>query len=358
MRIFAFAIGARDRASSRWRVWDQVEWLRAQGHDVRVDSVAPTGLKRTDLGLLLRIAARYPRWLSNFFWADAIIVQESMQLWPVAPLKNLGKRRKLFFDFADPIDRAGSGFKRRLRQAMFNLFVRHSDVIVVENGAYAWLVGPHAHKVVQFYGPVDATKIREQVDRLRRPAADDRPLRIGWTGSHGTVKFIRPLLPIIDELARDREIEVMFVGVPALDHGLEHARAIVVPFDETAEFRSVPTFDLALFRLEDSEDALWRGGGKLFIYMSGGAPFIATDRGIASDIMRDAGVGFAVKHDADWPDMLRLALNDVDARNTMTERSLQFALDRLSYEQYRCVLAAHLHGTAETTSGKKLQCAS
>lgn len=338
-----FAIGARERASSRWRVWDHVDWLRTEGHEVRVDSLAPQGLKNADFGLLLRIAARYPGWLVNFFWADAIIVQETMQLWPVVLFKNLGKRRKLFFDFADPIDRIGSGFKRRLRQMMFNLIARQSDAIIIENGAYADVLGAHRDRVVHFYGPVDATKIREQVDTLRKPTSSERPFRIGWTGSHGTVKFIRPLLPIIDELAREHDIEVMLVGVPALDHGLKNARAIIVPFDETAEFRSVPTFDLALFRLEDTEDALWRGGGKLFIYMSSGAPFIATDRGIASGIMREALVGFAVESDSDWPEMLRRAVEDTDGRNAMTERSLLFAKEHLSYEQYRVrVLAAHL----------------
>lgn len=346
MKIFMFAIGARDRASSRWRVWDHVEWLREQGHEVRVDSLAPAGMKKADFGLMKRIAGRYFGWLRDFFWADAIIVQESMQLWPAAFFKNLGKRRKLFFDFADPIDRVGTGLKRRSRKAMFDLFVRQSDAIIVENKAYADLVGKHRHKVIHFYGPVDSTKIREQVDQARRPTSNDRPLRIGWTGSHGTVKFIRPLLPIIDALAQEREIEMMFVGIPALDdHGLEHARAVIVPFDETAEFRNVPTFDLALFRLEDTEEALWRGGGKLFIYMSSGAPFIATDRGIASGIMREANVGFAVASDADWPEMLRLAVADTEARQAMTERSLLFARENLSYEQYRRqVLAPQLAG--------------
>lgn len=346
MKIFLFAIGARDRASSRWRIWDQVDWLRAQGHEVRVDSLAPIGMKKADFNLVKRIASRYTGWLRDFFWADAIIVQESMQLWPALLFKNLGKRRKLFFDFADPIDRVGTGLKRRMRQMMFELFARHSDAIIVENRSYADLLAAHRDRVVHFYGPVDSTNIREQVDALRQPASSDRPLRIGWTGSHGTVSFIRPLLPIIDELAREREIEVMFVGVPSLDHGLKHARAMIVPFDENAEFRSVPTFDLALFRLEDTEDALWRGGGKLFIYMSSGAPFIASDRGIASGIMREAKVGFPVKNDTEWPEMLRRAVEDTAARQEMTERSLLFARENLSYEQYRSrVLAVHLDGT-------------
>ena len=346
MKLFAFAIGARDRASSRWRVWDHVDWLHGQGHAVRIDSLSPRGLKRADLGFVARLIWRYPRWLYSFFWSDAVLVQESLVLWPAVLLKNLGKPRRLVFDFSDPIDRHGRGLMRRLRRMMFSIFVRRADAIVVENAAYLDLMDGHRHKSFHFYGPVDATGFREGVEQARIEASDQRPFRIGWTGSHGTYKFIEPLLPIIDEIARERDIEVVLVGIDSAKHECRSARVTTIKFDETADLRHAPTFDLGLFRLEDNEDALWRGAGKLFIYMAAGAPFAATDRGIASALMREADVGFQVGRESDWPSVLRRAIADDAARETMRQRGLSFAQNGISYERYRQELLAHLQGAA------------
>jgi glycosyltransferase involved in cell wall biosynthesis len=346
MKIFVLAIGARDRASSRWRIWDHVDWLRQHGNVVRADSLATPGLRKANPGFVLGLVWRYPRWIVNFFWSDVAVVQETLQLWPAVLFKNVGKRRRLIFDFSDPIDRLGSGLKRRLRRMMFDVFIRRADAIVVENKTYIGLLGQQREKCFSFYGPVDVTRFLESRESLRA-GARTRPLRIGWTGSHGTLKFIEPLLPIIDGLAKERDIEVMLVGIDSADIALEHAKLTVVPFDEAADFRNVPTFDLGLFRLEDNEDALWRGAGKLFIYMAGGAPFIATDRGIASRLMQESKVGFAVKEEADWPEMLRRAVEDEDARRCMIERSLAFAREQLSYEKYRIALLAHVNGASE-----------
>ncbi len=349
MKIFAFAIGASDRASSRWRVWDHVEWLSAQGHEVRVDSLAAPGVKSADRAFLKRFLLRYPRWLRDFLWSDAVLIQEAIELWPAALFKNLGKRRQLVFDFSDPIDRGGTGLKRALRQWMFNLFVRRADAVVVENEAYIDLLTAHRDKCSHFYGPVDARSFREIGNRIRREGTKNRPLRIGWTGSHGTIGFIAPLFPLIDELAREQPIEVVLVGIKSLDHTFEFASLTLVPFDHTADLRTVPSFDLGLFRLEDDEDALWRGAGKLFIYMAAGVPFIATDRGIASGLMRRAKVGFPVAREADWPEVLRQAVNDVEARREMIDRSLDFAQDNISYDLYRLALLGHL--TAGSSPG-------
>ena len=346
MNLFAFAIGARDRASSRWRVWDHVDWLRAQGHAVRIDSLSPPGTKRADLRFLRRFLWRYPQWLYNFFWSDSVIVQESIALWPAVLFKNLGKRRRLIFDFSDPIDRIGTGWKRRLRRMAFNILVRRADVIVVENAAYLELLGEHRYKSFHFYGPVDATGFVEHRRDERTGAPGERPFRIGWTGSHGTYKFIQPLLPMIDEIARDRDIEVMLVGIDSAEHSCRSARVTTVSFDETADLRLAPTFDLGLFRLEDNEDALWRGAGKLFIYMAAGAPFIATDRGIASAVMREAELGFPVAQESDWPAALRRAVDDGEDREAMRRRGMEFARTEISYERYRQDLLAHLEGRA------------
>lgn len=341
MKLFALAVGARDRASSRLRVWDHVDWLQAQGHMVRTDSLAALGVERADRHFYARIVRRFPGWLRDFLWCDAALIQEALLLWPLALLKNFGKRRQLIFDFSDPIDRAGKGRKRRMRQWMFDIMIRYADIVVVENKGYLDLLRARGVDTRHFYGPVDAARYGASRNNLPDTEAA-RPLRIGWTGSPGTFRFIRPLLPLIDEIARHRAIEVMLIGISSIDHRFAFATPRLVEWSEQVEFELLPTFDLGLFRLEDDEDALWRGAGKLFIYMAAGVPFIATNRGIGRTLMQDAQVGFAVDSEEDWLDVLHQAAEGDAARAEMTNRSLAYALDHLSYEAYRNMLAAEL----------------
>jgi glycosyltransferase involved in cell wall biosynthesis len=341
VNIFLFAIGARDRASSRLRVWDHVGPLAAQGNQVRVDSLVSVGANTLSARLAARIAGRLPAWIANFFWADAVVLQESLLLWPLALIKNLGKRRQIMFDFSDPVDRHGAGWKGRLRRTAFDMIVRHADVVMVENRSYIDLLRDRANVRAHFYGPIDASRYAAARARLApRPAS--APIRIGWTGSPGTYRFIAPLMRIIDGIAKDHPIEVMLIGVSAIDHIFRHAQLTLVPWNEDSEYTVVPSFDLGLFRLEDTEDAKWRGAGKLFIYMAAGVPFVASDFGIAHDLMVESQVGFGVADDAAWSSVLHCAITNHAARRSMVEQSLTFADAHLSYDTYRRHLMTNL----------------
>ena len=114
MKLFLLAIGGRERASSRLRVWDHIDALRAAGHEVAVDSVVAQGAAANDLRFVMRLVRSYASWLRRFLRADAVVLQETMILWPALLLKNLGKRRRVVFDFSDPVDRVG----KRLRAAV------------------------------------------------------------------------------------------------------------------------------------------------------------------------------------------------------------------------------------------------
>lgn len=341
MRLFLFAIGARDRASSRLRVWDHLDWLSGEGHNVHADSLSPPGTTKADLGFLVRLVWRYPQWLYHFLRSDGVLVQESLVLGPAVLLKNLGKRRRVVFDFSDPVDRHGHGVKKRIRARLFRLMVRRADVVVVENKRYLEQLRGCAAGAAHFYGPVDAA--RYGAGRVRRAARDESgALRIGWTGSPGTFGLIAPLLPAIDALARERPIELFLIGAGATDLALRHAKLVLADWQEDREFDLVPTFDLGLFRLDGSEDSRWRGAGKLFIYMAAGVPFVASDDGIAGTLMRDTGIGFPVADDGAWLAALRAAAAAADVRADFAERSLRFARDKLSYEMYRAELQRHL----------------
>lgn len=335
MRIFLLAVGDRSRASSRLRVWDHLDWLAGQGHQVVADFVLPPGVQRITLPVALRILARWPLWAWQFLRADRIVIQEALLLAPLLALKRFGKLRRVVFDFSDPVDAIGSGLRNRLQRLGFATMTRLADHVQVENNAYLADLHARGIGVSQFYGPVDARRYGKSAAGVKRPTDPRSPLRIGWTGSPGTLSFIEPLFPVLDDLALTHSIELMLIGVTQVDFKFKHLKVLPTPWTEPEEFRLVPSFQLGLFALDGSEESKRRGAGKLFVYMASGVPFIASGIGIAVDVMQDSAAGFLVAGPQDWRATLAQAISNPSARQAMAARGSRAAETRMSYEVYR-----------------------
>jgi hypothetical protein len=336
MKIFVLAVGDRRRASSRLRVWDHVEWLRAKGYDVTIDYVMPPNITRVTVGVVWRIFSRWPRWAFQFFSADRVLIQETLLLGPLLWTKRWGKPRRVVFDFSDPVDTIGSGVRNRMQQLGFAVMTRGADHVIVENVAYITALRRRGINASQFYGPVD-------VDRYQASARDQPPrarqlLRIGWTGSSGTLSFIKPLFPVLDNLAKAHRIELMLIGIKDPHYRFKNLAVHTQEWSESLEFQLVPTFDLGLFMLNGDSRAKFRGAGKLFIYMAAGVPFVASNFGIAADIMKDSTSGFPVNSVSDWGFVLHKAITDSEERAIRASNAALVAKREMSYASFRSKL--------------------
>lgn len=342
MKVFALAVGDRTRASSRLRVWDHLDWLRAQGHTVRAEHAMPVGAQKITPAVAWWILSRWPGWVWSLLWADRVLIQECLLLAPVLWLKRLGTRRQVLFDFSDPVDTIGQGLRNRLQRLGFGLTTGHADHVMVENKSYLDDLRRRGLAASQFYGPVDAERYGQAAAQVQAGKPAGGPLRIGWTGSPGTLSFITPLFPALDALAQRHAITLMLIGVQSVPYTFRHLQVDLVPWTEAGEFEQVPTFDLGLFALDESPKSARRGAGKLFVYMASGVPFIATDRGIAHDLMAESGLGFGVPTPADWGAVLERAIGDTAGRAHMSTAGRQYAMAHMSYQRYRQVLSADL----------------
>lgn len=342
-QVFFLAIGARDRASSRLRVWDHVDWLRDQGFDVTAESVLLPAREHTRWRALARLVRRLPGWLAAFARADAVFVQETLILAPFLWLRP-SKKQRLVFDFSDPVDRAGTGLRGAVRRWAFARMVAGADAVVVENRGYMAKLAGKARRIEHQYGPVDARRYAPSQDHSA--GGDDRPLTVGWTGSPGTFGFIEPIFPALAGLHRTRPIELVLIGAPAQVPECPFPVSCIT-WDVDTEFAQLPTFDIGLFRLPPGPDGLWRGAGKLFIYIASGVHFVASDAGIAKDVMAETGFGSAVADDG-WDTPLAEAYDSVRAQAGRKPPAYRdYAAAHLSYEAYRARLVSVLKPTED-----------
>lgn len=329
------AIGDRGRASSRLRVWDHVESLQDFSETVRTDALVPMGLSRRRLALAIRLLIRFPLWCFWFLRARTIYIQETLILWPFVALLTGPLNKVIVFDFSDPIDTFGKGLRGRLRQRGFDSMVRNATHVIVENRFYQnELPRDDVHQV---YGPVNTIRYAQGF-KQRLGRRETSRLRIGWTGSPGTLKFVEPLFEHLDEIAQEINIELVLIGITELSYEFKNIPVSCLPWGEEREFIEVPKFDLGLHALDTSPTALKRGAGKLFIYMAAGVPFITDAAGIGADVAKESGIGTLVAEKSEWPEMLRKIIYDSETRKIHSIEGMEYARKYMSYQAFRNLL--------------------
>ncbi len=338
IKTFCLVIGPRQRASSRLRFHDHEQWLLDNGYDVSSDYVASMDRGFFGIKAKLRVVLRYPLWVLEFSRANIVFMQESMILWPVIWLARcFGLNKKIIFDFSDPVDYTPSKWMRGYRKWMFKGMLERADIVVCENPLYRDLYRDVKPNIRAFYGPVNQLGYQESE---KVESHENDAIRIGWTGSPGTLALIEPLFPLIDELGKDFNILLTLVGVDNVAFEFTNVKLECHPWSEPLEYSMVPSFDLGLFALDESEKSERRGAGKLFIYMAAAVPFIATRKGIASCVMDESSVGFAVDTPDKWLEVLRLALQDAKTRDKYSEEGEVFAFNNFTYQRYRSELGS------------------
>ena len=208
MKIFFVSIGDELRASSRFRVYNTLrhnEW--------QFDSYHYAVLVSGRCGLRGKIARQF-RYIYSFFLClfctyDTLVLQEVV--YPkiaVAFLLNV-RDIKLIFDFSDPLDQHLSSSKSFMSSILlkgFEFQVKNADYVFVENSLYQDLYDEA--NIIVSRGPVKVME-REYYDK---GVSSDDIIRIAWTGSEGTLHYVKEYIPVLDDLASTLNIELNLIG--------------------------------------------------------------------------------------------------------------------------------------------------
>lgn len=335
--ILFIPIGEVHRASSRFRVWQMMPHLETLGYECRtvtfITSKGGGGLA----GVLKRkLRSRFvveKQIRQQLDWADVVVIQES--LLSMGLLKQLKKlKKKVIFDFSDPVhllhlDTSLSLLKRSLfyvtDRRRFYKTIDIASHIVVENESLAALKSIKADATLM-RGPIDCNHFA--------PVSKDNKetVTIGWTGSPSTYSFIEPLLAKIDDLGSKMKLEVVMVGSGKTNVQLQNVKVKCIDWSLENERVAIPTFDVGLFNLADTEWDKARGGGKLFVYMACGVPFIGPDLGIGRQVYNESSAGILVGVNEEWISTLEELITDRTKLAKLGEIAREYALENYSHE--------------------------
>lgn len=147
------------------------------------------------------------------------------------------------------------------------------------------------------------------------------PLRIGWSGSLSTSKYLHLLDDVLVELAKEIPFTLVVMGDASFSLPGVHVEAM--PWKEEIEISTIRSFDIGVYPLPDEEWVLGKSGLKALQYMAAGVPTVATAIGTIFRIIEDGQNGFLVATPQQWKEKLLLLLNDAGLRKCIGQRAVK-----------------------------------
>ena len=162
------------------------------------------------------------------------------------------------------------------------------------------------------------------------PRACDGPVTIGWIGSPSTWEYVRPLLPLLEELCDGERARVLIVGAGAVASKDRFPAMELAEWSKAGEVASVQAMDIGIMPLPDEPWARGKSGYKLVQYMACGLPVVASPVGVNSAIVREGETGFLAAGPEQWRERLDRLIADPDLRQRMGAAGRQRAVDAYS----------------------------
>lgn len=311
-------------ASSRYRVHQYLPALEALGVQCTVQSFMDEPMYRLSFSpgrtlakavMTLRATARRLRVLGGWRGYDLIYMQR--ELFPFGPpwVERWLHRRgaALLFDYDDALfikkPSRYNPIATLLRSPSKTLDIfRLVDCVVAGND---WL----RDRAIAEGGQALTLEVAEDTQRIamHAPHSNQRPVTVGWLGSKSTVKYLRLIEPVLQDLARAHpglrfEIvgggEFEMVGVPWVH----------TEWSLDAELQALQRFDIGLMPLPQEDWANGKSGGKARTYMAAGVVPVCQDIGYNRQLIRSGETGFLCTTATQWRDTLERLVADAALR--------------------------------------------
>jgi len=228
-------------------------------------------------------------------------------------------RKKIIYDFDDAIwlPNFSEGNRR------FQRLKWYSKVWSIMKWSYKISAGnPYlAERAGKFNNRVTVNPTTIDTENLHNRLQDHRaePLAIGWTGSHTTLKYLNPLVPLLQRLVQEIPFKTVIIAnepPPFSLQGLEF-----VPWKKETEAEDLLRFHIGIMPLKDDEWSRGKCGFKALQYMAMGIPALVSPVGVNTEIVDHGHNGFVCKTDADWEKYLKKLLTDKALRAAMGQKA-------------------------------------
>lgn len=227
--------------------------------------------------------------------------------------------KKIIFDFDDAIWLPNTSSHNRIAAHL----KWHSKTASICNWAYKVSCGNEflCQYAARFNNRVILNPTTIDTEKLHCRIKDQHTgkVAIGWTGTHSTLPYLYPLLPVLTALEKEYDFDFIVISNRQPDFHLQSL--LFIPWRKETEIDDLLRLHIGVMPLPDDEWAKGKCGFKALQYMALGIPAVVSPVGVNRKIV-DPGVnGFFADDPQEWRNALLALLTDADRRAAMGKQA-------------------------------------
>ena len=156
------------------------------------------------------------------------------------------------------------------------------------------------------------------------------PVKIGWVGSHTTIKHFELICDVFIKLKTKYNNKVEFVVIGDENYRNEKLNLKGKKWDNDNEVELFNSFDIGVMPLPYNDWTKGKCGMKGLLYMSVGLPSVMSNVGMNKDIVDHGINGFLPIGDKQWIDILSKLIEDKDLRKKIGDQGRKTVVEKYS----------------------------
>ncbi|ADR23676.1 glycosyl transferase [Marivirga tractuosa] len=151
---------------------------------------------------------------------------------------------------------------------------------------------------------------------------------IGWTGTHSTLPYLKIILPVLDELAKEYDFELLVISNQKPDFDVRYMRYI--PWRKSKEIQDLNQMDIGIMPLTNDIWSQGKCGFKLLQYMAIQKAVIASPVGVNKKMIQESGAGYLAETKERWQSAIAKLLMDPSFREDLGKQGQEYVENNYS----------------------------
>lgn len=161
---------------------------------------------------------------------------------------------------------------------------------------------------------------------------EQKPLVIGWTGTHTTMRYLSLIIPILQKLEQEYEFEFRVISNDKPDFDLRSLR--FVKWEKETEIADLARIQIGVMPLVEDQWSAGKCGFKALQYMALSIPTLLSPIGVNKTIVTDGKNGLFCDQAIDWQNNLRRLIENKGLRTSIGNAGRQSVQKNYSVSAY------------------------